>query len=141
MVVIRYQRSMTCLRRRLAWLVSGWLACQFAGVAAAPLVFWQIPTTHSEERCDCPLEAGAACPMHHTATRTTTPTTGHDDTCKMRNAFGSAEQALFSLAGGNSVLPSLTAQVIAFDRGDRIGVAEAAVLSLFDVPDAPPPRL
>ena len=123
---------MFVFRRHLAWLVGGWLACQFAGIAAAPVMLWRVAATHEGEVCDCPLAPGAVCPMHHTLK--------HDGTCKMRNAFGGSAEALLALAGGNGVLPPNTVHVNVFQPGEVVGMPATVSISRAFVPDAPPPR-
>src|SRR5438046_1009334 len=99
---------MRALRRHLPWAIAGWLACQMAGLTAAPLALsgaHASPADH-DEKCDCPVAPGQACPMHHTREG--------DRTCKIRHAFGGSDAALLALAGGVGVLPRPTASVSAF---------------------------
>jgi hypothetical protein len=124
---------MICLRRRLAWFVCAWLACQLAGVAATPLALSRLPAAHGDQECDCPLDAGATCPMHHSSS-------GQDGSCRLRNGFGHSGQALFALNGGSGVLPPSTVVPYAFQPGAVIGAAASTALARSSVPDAPPPR-
>jgi hypothetical protein len=122
---------MRVLRRHLVWVVCGWLACQLVGVAAAPIMLWGA-TAHDDQECSCAIAPGQTCPMHHNGK--------HDTTCKMRNASGGAEAALFAQAGGLGVLPTPTASVSAFHPGAAVGTEAPFVISRPLVPEAPPPR-
>jgi len=125
---------MPIVRRRLSWIICGWLACQVAGLVAAPFAFCcqgnakatQVPT------CCRALTPGQKCPMHHG---------GQDDrTCKMRNACAPADSALLTLAGGLGVLPPATSGVTAFDPGDRVGSLNISTILRAARPESPPPR-
>lgn len=127
---------MRLLRRRLSWMLGGWLVFQCAGIIA-PVVLsatgWVAVST-----CTCPAAAhGAACPMHHADDR---ETTGASRRCVIENAAAPIDIALLSLAGGGGLLPR--PMII-----DRIDPASEHVASLTKVPsshtelpDAPPPR-
>jgi hypothetical protein len=123
---------MQAFRRYLGWVVCGWLACQIAGVAAAPVLLVTAAAAHDERECDCPLLPGQACPMHHNGK--------HDNTtCRMRNGFD-GDAALFSLTGGFGVLPELTAAVSSFDPGAIVLPSTPFSLVRPSLPEAPPPR-
>ena len=123
---------MQLVRRHLAWVICGWLACQFTGLAAAPVVLWRVTAAHAGEECDCPLDPGATCPMHHKAR--------DENACKLRSAFGSSEQALFALAGGSGVLPESTVTVSAFVPGAVVPVTRPSAILRAHRPESPPPR-
>jgi hypothetical protein len=120
------------VRRRLSWVVCIWLACQTAGIVAAPLAFCCRDVPHNDEQC-CPgLLPGQICPMHHTREG--------DRTCKMRDACGRADAGLVALAGVVGLLPTATAAVSAFEVGDRVdAIAPSTVVRAFR-PESPPPR-
>jgi hypothetical protein len=125
---------MVFVRRYLSWLIGAWLACQIAGVAAAPVTFSckDVPTSHDEAECCTGLKPGQVCPMHHT-------TAGKRE-CKMRNACGQSDAALMALAGGVGDLPSATSVVNAFDLCDVVRDLAATAIPRTDRPDSPPPR-
>ena len=122
---------MKVFRRHLMWVICGWLTCQLVGVAAAPVMLWGA-TAHDDQECDCPLLPGQTCPMHHNGK--------HDTTCKMRNAFGGAEAALFAMTGGFGVLPTPTVTVSAFHPGASVRTEAPFEIAHPFVPEAPPPR-
>src|SRR5262245_37051229 len=100
---------MTTLRTRLSWLAAGWLFCQIAGFAAAPLAFSARATSAAADGCDCPGTApGQACPMH------AANNAPDDNTCRLRNTCAPDEAALLSIVGGTSVTPAL--EVASIDR-------------------------
>jgi hypothetical protein len=124
---------MIAVRRRVSWMVGLWLACQIAGVVAAPLAFCcQGVAAADDEQC-CPgLLPGQICPMHHTREG--------DRTCKMRDACGRADAALVSLAGVVGLLPRVTPVVSAFDLGDAAAISAPSAIARAYRPESPPPR-
>lgn len=125
---------MSGVRRRLSWVVSLWLACQMAGVVAAPLAFCcqSVPASDGDQRC-CPgLLPGQICPMHHTREG--------EPTCKMRDACGRADAGLVALAGVVGLLPRATPPVSVFETGDRIAATASAAIARAYRPESPPPR-
>jgi len=125
---------MLAVRRRVSWMVCFWLACQVAGVVAAPLAFCcQTAVSADEDDC-CPgLLPGQMCPMHHK--------TQGDRTCKMRDACSRADAGLVSLAGAVGLLPPATRVVIAFGLGDALPSPAPSALARAHRPESPPPRL
>src|SRR5262249_57898234 len=90
--------TMGIVRQRLSWVVCLWLACQVAGVVAAPLAFCCQSVPMSDDDVCCPgLQPGQMCPMHHKREG--------DRTCKMRDACGRADAGLVALAGGVGPVP------------------------------------
>ena len=124
---------MFAVRRRVSWVVCLWLACQVAGIVAAPLAFCcQSAVAADAEQC-CPgLLPGQICPMHHKSQS--------DRTCKMRDACGRADAGLVSLAGVVGLLPRATPVVIAFDLGDTVASPAPSAISRAYRPESPPPR-
>jgi hypothetical protein len=127
---------MSPYRRHLVWVVCGWLACQLAGVAAAPVLLWTGVAAHDDEACDCPLLPGQACPMHRGAKHDSRP----DTTCKLRSAFDGPDAALFSLSGGSGILPAPTRPVGALVPGAIVPPLTTSAISRASLPEAPPPR-
>jgi hypothetical protein len=125
---------MPLVRRRLSWVVCVWLACQLAGIAAAPVAFCcrGIQTVDDDDVC-CPgLLPGQICPMHHRVEG--------KSTCKMRDACGRADASLVSLAGTVGLLPSRTVVVSTFVSGDRLGAMIPSAIARAYRPESPPPR-
>jgi hypothetical protein len=126
------------MRWCLSWLAAGWVLCQLAAFAAAPIVLSADgldPVT--VERCTCAEGApGAACPMHQ----------GHGGDpkrsgtdCKLRSSCASSEAALLSLAGGLGLVPSPAVvsvnRVVALIPGPLV-----RALNRVELPEFPPPR-
>ena len=125
---------MFVVRRYLSWLICACLACQIAGVVAAPLTFCcqNVASAGDEEKC-CPgLLPGQVCPMHHTREGVRT--------CKMRNSCAQTDAALIALAGSLSVVPPATSVVSAFDLGDLLRASQPATVAHASRPESPPPR-
>jgi hypothetical protein len=126
---------MSLVRRRLSWVVCVWLACQVAGVVAAPLAFCcrAVPAGDDDEIC-CPgLLPGQICPMHHKREG--------ERTCKMRDACGRADAGLVALAGIVGLLPDATVAVSAFEVGGSLDAIVPSALSRAHRPESPPPRV
>jgi hypothetical protein len=126
--------SMSVVRRRLSWIICGWLACQLAGLAVAPFALCcdNAHALDATPACCRGLPPGQKCPMHHTGEG--------DRTCKMRSACGGSNAALLTLSGGIGMIPAATSAVTAFDPGERIAALSVSALPRADRPDAPPPR-
>jgi hypothetical protein len=125
---------MFAVRRRVSWMVCLWLACQVAGVVAAPLAFCcqSGAAADDDEEC-CPgLLPGQICPMHHTRQG--------DRSCKMRDACGRADAGLVSLAGVVGLLTPATSLVSAFDPGDAVASPAPSAIARAYRPESPPPR-
>ena len=125
---------MSIVRPHLSLMIVGWLSCQVAGVAAAPLALCcqAVPAGDHDEKC-CPgLLPGQVCPMHHTREG--------NHTCKMRSGCGRADAALMALAGGLGELPQTTALVTAFDPGTFIATASPSAILRVHLPESPPSR-
>src|SRR3954451_12032872 len=126
--------SMVLVRRHLSWLIAACLACQLAGIAAAPVALCckDMPTSDEDTECCTGLLPGQVCPMHHT-------TAGKRE-CRMRDACAPSDAALIALAGGVGVLPTATPTVSSFDLGDvHSNLASTAAFRAVR-PEAPPPR-
>ena len=124
---------MSFARRHMSCVIALWIACQIAGIAAAPVAFCcrGVPTIE-DDKC-CPgLLPGQVCPMHHTKEG--------ERTCKMRNACARSDAALIALATGVGLLPQATALVSVFDPGTLVKDASASALRRAHLPESPPPR-
>lgn len=122
------------LRRRLSWILSGWLLMQLVGIVAP--VALAAAGIDLEETCTCPgVEHGATCPMHHPATRTKT-----DDStrCTLRSATAPVDAALLSL-GVVGVVPSI-ASVSVEIRPTPVVTIVRSLIGRSELPDSPPPR-
>src|SRR5437867_3560610 len=125
---------MSFARRHLAWMVCGWLVCQVAGVAAAPLAFSckDVPAADPDEKC-CPgMLPGQICPMHHTREGV--------KTCKMRNACTRSDAALIALASAVGTIPETPRVVNTFDSSTFVAPISPSAILRAHVPESPPPR-
>jgi hypothetical protein len=121
---------MTLPRRRISWVLAGWLLCQFAGVAA-PLLF--AAKAAVEELCFCPdAEPGAACPMH---AKKEAPAGN-----SLKSDCNPSDAALLSLAGGAGILSETFALTASDDVVEYIDVLASEPTSVVSHPDSPPPR-
>ena len=107
---------MRLLRRRLALVVCGWLACQLGSIVGAPISLWTAMASDEGPACECPV------------------------TCKLRNAFPASDAALFAQSGGFGILPGSTSGVSAFHPGAVVRTSTPVAIAKTYVPDAPPPR-
>ena len=128
---------MAAVRRRLSWIVGVWLACQLAGIVAAPLAFCcqRQVTIDDDEECCQGLAPGQMCPMHHVRKGER-----KEPTCKMRDACGQSDAGLVSLAGVAGLLPPATASVNDFAIGDTLAAVAPTAISRAHRPESPPPR-
>ena len=124
---------MPFVRRRISWVVGVWLACQLAGIVAAPLAFCCRPIASADEEDCCPgLAPGQMCPMHHKREG--------ERTCKMRDACTRADAGLVALAGVVGLLPATTGVVSAFAIGAPPRAAVSSAIARAHRPESPPPR-
>jgi hypothetical protein len=121
---------MGVIRRRLSWLIAGWLVCQIASATGAP-VFAALGL--DEDACCRGLAPGQTCPMHHHSRE-------NDRTCKMRSACPRGETAILALAGGVGILPDATDVVTAFVLGEPVASPRPAPVTRTTRPESPPPR-
>ena len=127
---------MHALRRRLAWVVCGWLACQMTGALAGPILMWRVTASHDDRECECPVAPGQACPMHHSGKDHAGKR--DDTTCRLRNALPAADAALF--AHGFGILPGPMVVAMVFDPGAIVLTAAASAVLRVYRPESPPPR-
>jgi len=131
----KLMRFMFVVRRYLSWLICAALACQLAGVVAAPITFCcqNVATAGDDEEKCCPgLLPGQVCPMHHTIEG--------GRTCKMRNSCAQTDAALLALAGAIGLVPPVTSVVSAFDLSDVPRASQPAAVVHASRPESPPPR-
>ena len=127
---------MSFVRKRLSWLVAGWLVLQGTALFASPLAFGAGDVSTEDVACDCPdAMPGAQCPMHRSQVA------HHDDEtrCSMRSALLPTDLALavFTAAGAVPVVQSVQEVATSFET---VTTADDVVVSLADFPDSPPPR-
>jgi hypothetical protein len=127
---------MVAVRRRVSWIVGLWLACQIAGVVAAPLAFCCQPVSAADaDDCCQGVGPGQMCPMHHKRA-----VDNKESTCKMRDACSRTDAGLVALAGALGLLPSATIAVNSFAVGEEVRAAVPGAMSRIDRPESPPPR-
>ena len=118
------------VRRRISWVLAGWLLCQLAGTAA-PLLF--AAQAAIEELCFCPdAEPGAACPMHQKKA----PSGGRE----LKSDCSPTDAALLALAGGAGILPEPLTLDTSADVLQRVSILVTQPASVVSHPDSPPPR-
>jgi hypothetical protein len=123
---------MTRLRRALAPIAAVWIACQLAGLAAAPAVVW-VSTAEMLVECTCSHGDHAVCPMHHKPAP-------DSNRCQMRSAQDNQTATLGSLFGGVGVAPVLV-NTGALVPAAAVVLADVTTRSLgSNPPDPPPPR-
>jgi len=127
---------MLFVRSRLSWLVCGWLLCQAAGIAGAPIAFCcqDVPAATDEQDCCQGLQPGQYCPMHHKTAG------GGKNECKMRSACAPADAMLVALAGGTGLVERTTSVVSSFDPGEFVAAIVPTSIARAVPPDPPPPR-
>jgi hypothetical protein len=127
---------MRSIRRHLSWMLAGWLAFQFAAIAA-PVVLAASGAAF-EETCTCAGSVHAAtCPMHHG--KDAAPK-DQSNRCSVKNAYPPADFALLALAGGAGVLPRLLAIDVVDPSRTPISIQAETPSSRTELPDSPPPR-
>jgi hypothetical protein len=85
------------LRRRLAWIVCGWLCCQLSILTAAPLSLLSgMPHAADSVTCTCAHAGATECPMHHSKPK--------KDGCECRSTTDPDAGAVLSLLGPIAVL-------------------------------------
>lgn len=124
---------MPFVRRRISWVVGVWLACQLAGVVAAPLAFCCRTIQVDDDEVCCPgLLPGQICPMHHKR--------DGERTCKMRDACTRTDAGLVALAGVVGPLPDATVAVRAFAVSGPVRAVASSTIARAYRPESPPPR-
>ena len=127
---------MSFLRRRLSWLLTGWLVFQIAGVIM-PVALAAAGHGHDELVCTCPAGGHESCPMHHNSDR---PRSEQTPTCVLQNAAVPVDLALLALASGGGILP----QSVVLDTGlgpvTGLFAPSLPVTSRTELPTSPPPR-
>jgi hypothetical protein len=131
---------MPSFRRRLSWILAGWLVCQFAGLVA-PVALAAAGVV--EDLCTCPgTQDGATCPMHHDKGTPTdqTPIKDQASRCVVRSAAGPTDVALWSLSSGGGVLPQAVDVAVVDSVLGLVTPLTVTSSSRPALPDAPPPR-
>ena len=117
-------------------MVAGWLLCQLAMFAAAPIEMAAHGPTAGREACDCPgTETGQACPMHKSPNARTEQPAG----AVLQSGCEPLDAALLSLTWGFGLLPP----PLVADPGFvslNVPIAFDYSTSRAELPDSPPPR-
>jgi hypothetical protein len=121
------------LRRRLAWIVCGWLCCQLSILTAAPLSLLSgMPHAADSVTCTCAHAGATECPMHHSKPK--------KDGCECRSTTDPDAGAVLSLLGPIAVLASAPSA----DAPLAITKSPAHQITTFTSriapPTSPPPR-
>ncbi len=126
-------KIVTGVRRRLSWIVSGWLCVQLSLLAGTPLsLFADAPQAADALACTCVHTGTAECPMHHPAKR--------KPACECRNATDPDAANIVSLLGPIAVLAATPSQL----APPAITTSPVRPITQFidfvSPPDGPPPR-
>ena len=135
---------MRWFRPRVPLIVTGWLMCQVAAYAAAPIVLLAGYDGEPDAviTCACPDRVpGQACPMHAGREgRAPADTDNSDETrCRLRSGCPTTDAALLSLAAGLGAMPETITAFVPTARA-RVERAFAVAPARAERPDAPPPR-
>ena len=128
------------VRRRLVAMVVAVLASQAAGIAAAPLAFFEdraAASTASEPiACTCPGGGmGKECPMHKHRPPASSP-----DTPRYVSCHSSTEIALTTLVGVTGLLAEGQQTEVPDGVSEAVVAASTEPLNLIRPPVSPPPR-
>jgi hypothetical protein len=124
---------MVRLRRRVAWIVSGWLCCQLSLLTAAPLsLLASAPHAADSMTCTCVHGANAQCPMHH-------PANPKPD-CQCRNAADPDAAAIVTLLGPIAVMADAPSHTANLSITKLPNYTITRFTSFIASPDGPPPR-
>lgn len=128
---------MPWIRRRLSWVLSGWLVLQLAGMIA-PVALAASGHPIDEELCTCPagMEQGATCPMHHGPKANDA---AGSSSCSIRSTQSAVDAALLSLMGCAGLLPASTPLDAPVVEPFPIVSTESSP-SRTELPDLLPPR-
>jgi hypothetical protein len=128
--------TMRGIRRRLSWVIAGWLFVQLAGIAA-PVAL--AAAQYVDELCICPAgHEGASCPMHHG--RTPPPSESEPGRCHVRNTGAPPDATLLSIAGVVAVIVTVPASHVLVTSA-MVSTSESPVLTRTGLLDPPPPRI
>jgi hypothetical protein len=121
------------LRRRLSWMLAGWLVIQLVTIVAP--VALVAAGVSLEETCTCPgVDHGATCPMHHPSSAKSKDA----NQCAMRSAAAPADVVLLPLSV-IGLLPSPATVAIEMTPVPVI-ITVSALVGRTELPDSPPPR-
>jgi hypothetical protein len=124
---------MQLFRRRLAWVVSGWLCCQLSVLTAAPLsLFANASHAADPMSCTCIHTGNALCPMHHPATP--------KSNCQCRNTTDPDAATIVSLLGPLAVLATAPQHAAPLSITRSPDHQITGFVSIAAPPDGPPPR-
>jgi hypothetical protein len=92
------QSDVVTRRRRLTWIVCGWLCCQLSLLTAAPLSLFadRVHTAADAVTCTCIHTGTAECPMHHSKPA--------KRSCECRGTTDPGAATLLSMLGPIAVL-------------------------------------
>lgn len=129
---VRLRIGMRFVRRYMSWLLSVWLVCQVAALAAPVVLASAGPV---EQLCTCPGGDHDTCPMHHGQ-----PDGQGTAQSGVAACHAPVDVALLSMAGGVGVLPT----VALLERPNisaRVALPEPVPVDFVSPHDTPPPRL
>ena len=124
---------MATLRRRLAWIVCGWMCCQLSLLTATPVsLFAHMPQAADAITCTCIHTGNAECPMHHPAKK--------KSGCECRSGTDPDAANLVSLLGPIAVLAASPRQLAPPAISKSSIRPNTQFIDFVAPPDGPPPR-
>jgi hypothetical protein len=126
---------MQSMRLRLRRVAAGWLVFQLSLLMSIPTALClTMPTSAIGLQCTCAHEDGQMCPMHHTRSKSNSPS------CSCRSTTDPIAAITASLWGPSAVLTRTVASVDLVVTSDTPRISHWSPIEAFVVPDAPPPR-
>jgi len=126
---------MQSMRLRVRRIAAGWLVFQLALLMSIPTALClTMPTSATGLACTCAQEDGPMCPMHHTRSKSNSPS------CSGRNTTDPIAALTGSLWGPSAVLIRTVASVDLAVTNDTPRSSDWSPIEALVVPDAPPPR-
>jgi hypothetical protein len=123
------------MRLRLRCLAAGWVVFQLSLLMSIPTALClTVPTSATGLVCTCAHEDGQKCPMHHTRSKSNSPS------CSCRSTTDPMAAITASLWGPSAVLTRTVASVDLVVTSDTPRTSHWSPIEAFVVPDAPPPR-
>jgi hypothetical protein len=123
---------MRVFRRRLSWVVCGWLCCQLSVMLTAQLSLASGIHAADAISCTCVHGSNGQCPMHRPG--------NSKPNCQCRNASDPDAAAIVSLLGPTAVLADAP-EVTATDPITQLpNYPITRFTSFIASPDGPPPR-
>jgi hypothetical protein len=126
---------MESMRLRLRRVAAGWLVFQLSLLMSIPTTLrLATPTSATGLACTCAHDDGQMCPMHHTRSKSNSPS------CSCRSTTDPMAALTASLWGPSAVLTRPVGSVDLAVTIDTPRISDWSPIEALVVPDAPPPR-